>query len=123
MPSRIGSSKQINWYSVTILFASTSSSAQSLRPLCEERVVLCQAESEDLVRAEATRYGIAEQHSYRNVYGELIEWRFVQIEKIETLDPPRENKPWEVSSRFVRRSARVLKGKRAQSRHRSKIRN
>jgi hypothetical protein len=98
-----------DWYAVTVLFCSYHGDVPSLRPLCEERVVLFRGGSEKVVRRAAIAYGKAEMHSYQNLYGELVEWKFIGIERVEILEPPRDANGWEVASRFVRRSARTLR--------------
>lgn len=98
------------WFAVTLLFMSRIKGALTLRPLCEERVVLIRSLSEPDARAKATRYAKMEAHSYQNVYGKTVSWHFVRIEKIERVDGPIDEKPWEVASRFVRRNLRRLHG-------------
>jgi hypothetical protein len=96
------------WYSATVLFESAVSGSPSLRPLCEERVVLVQAANEARARAVVMRYAKEEQHSYPNVYGQAVAWRFIEIEKVEEAEKP-DSGPWEVASRFVRRRRKSLR--------------
>jgi hypothetical protein len=53
-----------------------------------------------------------EAHSYKNMYGQTVNWHFVRIEKIEELEAPVRAQPWEVASRFVRRNLRGLRQRR-----------
>jgi hypothetical protein len=96
------------WFATTLLFKSGIAEVTSVRPLCEERVVLFRAETESNATALAAEYGRNEAHEYENVRGELVAWRFVGVEKVEAVSPP-ENLGWEVASRFTRRSLRTLR--------------
>ena len=97
------------WYAVTVLFRATVDDSTSLRPLCEERVVLFHGTSESEVQEDARRYANAEAHSYKNPHGEHVDWRFTSIEKVEVLAPPAPGAGWEIASRFVRCSLRTLR--------------
>jgi hypothetical protein len=100
------------WYSVVLLFSSSIGDVASLRPLCEERVVLFRSNTAGEIDAAARRYAEREQHSYQNANGETVNWRFHGIERIEPLAEPPANEGWEVSSRYARRSLATLrKGK------------
>lgn len=96
------------WYAATLVFSSHVGDLPSLRPLCEERVVLFRAANESLAAAAAAAYGSTQEHSYRNTYGELLRWRFAGVDKIECLPAPDEQNGWEVASRLIRRSRRTL---------------
>ena len=96
------------WYAATLVFSSDVGDVPSLRPLCEERVVLFRAANEPLAAAAAGAYGSREAHSYRNTSGELVRWRFAGIDKIECLAGSPDQDGWEVASRFIRRSRQTL---------------
>lgn len=96
------------WYSVSLTFVSRVGAVESLRPLCEERIVLFQASSEAEARALALKYGREAEHSYANPRGEVVEWRLAGVEAARELEPPLGNRGWEVGSRFVRRQRRRL---------------
>ena len=98
----------LRWFAVRLLLRSHIGGTPSLRPLCEERVVLFRGPDEATVRTMATAYARGEEHSYANVYGEHVEWRFVAIEQVDALDDADPGKGWEVASRFCRRSLRTL---------------
>lgn len=97
------------WYAATLVFSSTIGRMHSLRPLCEERVVLFHAQNQTLVERMATAYGAKEAHSYENNRGEIVNWTFLGVEKIEELSPEPASGGWEVASRFVRRSQQTLR--------------
>jgi Domain of unknown function (DUF4288) len=102
------------WYAATLLFWSEVGDVPSLRPLCEERVVLLRAATKAMAEANALRHGAAEAHSYKNARGENVNWSFAGIEKLEELSGPPSAGVWEVSSRYVRRArGRLPKGAKA----------
>jgi hypothetical protein len=97
------------WYAAQLLFQSSGPEA---RPLCEERVVLVRAASEAAALRRVLVYGKAEQHSYRNVYGERVNWTFVGVEDLtDVIDQamPKEGAPREVWWRFRNRTKLSLK--------------
>lgn len=96
------------WHATTILFKSEVNGVVSLRPLCEERIVLFDTSDETQAVAAAHDYGIQESHSYENVRGELVTWVFAGVEKVEVLSTSRPQ-GWEVSAKFVRKSVRTLR--------------
>ena len=102
------------WYAATLLFWSEVGDVPSLRPLCEERVVLLRAVTKAVAEANALRHGMEEAHSYKNARGDDVSWSFAGIEKLEELSGPPSSGVWEVSSRYVRR-ARARLPKRAKT--------
>lgn len=92
----------LKWYAITILFESEIAGIQSIRPLCEERVVLFQAGNAAAARAAARRYANKAEHSYHNDKGETVQWRFAKIDRLDEIETPMST-GWEVASRFVRR--------------------
>jgi len=67
---------------------------------------LLKSVNEKSATSTAHKYGRAEEHQYSNMYGQLVKWRFVGIEKLEEIDSPTRASGWEVASRFVRRATR-----------------
>jgi hypothetical protein len=110
MPKR--APRRERWFSVTLLFCSSIDESPNLRPLCEERIVLFRGNSEKAIRHTAGLYGQSEMISYKNCYGETVNWKFLGIEELEELEPPKRGRGWEVGSRHVRRSARELRRRR-----------
>lgn len=96
------------WYSTTLIFRSDIGGVTSIRPLCEERVVLFDTSDEQEALKAAEQYGRKEAHSYANVRGENVIWRFVGVDKIQALDSP-STEGWEVAAKFVRRSWSTLR--------------
>jgi len=96
------------WYSTTCIFYSEIGGETGGRPLCEERVVLFDANDEEQALKAAKRYGRLEAHSYANAKGETVRWRFAAIESVHVLEGPSAN-GWEVSAKFVRRSLSTLR--------------
>jgi len=91
------------WFSATLIFRSEIGGVRSIRPLCEERVVLFETSNEQEAIKAAEAYGRREAHSYANESGEEVRWQFVGIDKIHALDSPTAE-GWEVAAKFVRRS-------------------
>jgi hypothetical protein len=96
------------WYSATLVFRSKISGETSIRPLCEERVVLFKANSELQAAKAAERYGRREVHSYLNAARETVSWEFAGIDDFQVLDGPAAD-GCEVRARFVRRSWSTLR--------------
>jgi hypothetical protein len=96
------------WYSATLVFQSKIAQETSIRPLCEERVVLFDANNELQAMSAAERYGRREAHSYTNAAGETVSWKLVGIDKLQVLESPA-IEGWEVSTKFVRRSWSTLR--------------
>ena len=96
------------WFAATILFRSEIDGLANLRPLCEERVVLFQAVSENEAQRHATLYAQREEHAYKNRANETVTWVFVAIEGLEVLDLPSPS-GWPVASKYVRRTLRTLR--------------
>jgi hypothetical protein len=105
---RGGGRRHQSWFSVTLLFRSVVGDSPSLRPLCEERVVLFRVDTEGEARSAAISYARDAEHSYKKLHAEGVLWRFVRIERIEGLEGPKTNIGWEIAGRFVRRSIRTL---------------
>jgi hypothetical protein len=97
------------WYAGVLLFRSEVGGVTSLRPLCEERLVLFRGGSAKQVERAARRYARREQHAYENAAGETVDWQFESLERIDLLDDPPDNDGWEVFSRFTRRSLKALR--------------
>jgi len=105
-------STQERWFAATLVFVSRIGDATSMRPLCEERIVLLHATSEEDAAVQAVTYGRREQHSYRNRMGQPVEWQFAGIERVEEAEPDPESTAWEVASRFMRRGYKSLQALR-----------
>lgn len=96
------------YFSVKLLFASKLPTP-SLRPLCEERIVVIRAPNETAASIAAERYGHAEQHEYTNQDGDLVAWTLIRVEAIVELGKPTLKEGWEVASRYTRRSVQTLR--------------
>lgn len=95
------------WYSAALIFRSDIGGVTNIRPLCEERVVLFDVTDEQEAVKAAERYGGREAHSYVNVRGEDVSWKFVGIDKIHVLESATAD-GWEVAAKFTRRSWSTL---------------
>lgn len=72
------------YYSAVVIFVS-GSSASDYEPLYEEVVVLMSAESEEQAAEKAIAYGRAQEHSYKNGYGEMITVSFKRLVAVKEL--------------------------------------
>ena len=98
-----------NYFAATLLFRSHVGDNESLRPLCEERVLLLRAATSAEAQAQASRYGRSEEHSYRSVAGDVVRWTFVRVLGVQEVGTPPVSGVWEVSSRYVRRRLATLR--------------
>jgi hypothetical protein len=96
------------WYSATLVFRSHIAGETSLRPLCEERVVVFDVANEHQALKAAERYGRREAHSYPNVDGEQVSWQLAGIDNVHAISAPLPE-GWEVAAKFVRRSWSTLR--------------
>jgi len=94
----------LSWYATHLIFEAWIDVELEADPLCEDQVVLFRARDEGTAREFATRYGKAEQASYRNDRGQVVEWKFARCEAVEEAGPKPDNWGWEVASRFFRPS-------------------
>jgi hypothetical protein len=97
------------WYAATLIFSSSIAGVESLRPLCEERIVLFSAANVSGATALAMKHGLSEEHSYRNRRNELVRWRFIGVERVEAVPFDGAGGGWEVASRYVRRSRKTIR--------------
>ena len=97
------------YFAVTLLFRSHVGDSESLRPLCEERVILLCATTAAQAQAQAGKYGRSEEHSYRSVAGDLVRWTFVRVVGVEEVGSAPVAGAWEVASRYVRRRLATLR--------------
>lgn len=98
-----------HWFAVTMVFMSRIGKSRTLRPLCEERIVLFRADSKSEAGALGRKHGRSEEHSYEAVNGKRVTWSFIGIESIDDVTQHESNGPWEIGSRYVRRSLKRLK--------------
>ena len=105
---RLALSPRAMFNAATLLFASRVDQVDGLRPLCEERVVIVRGKNEMDVREKLARYGRTEEHRYENDRGEVVEWRYVCVAKLEPIEYPGRADVLEVATRFVRRGLRSI---------------
>ena len=78
------------WYAVRALYRSDveHKGASSVRTLLEESVLLFKS-TPSSVAAKGHQVAKQRQHSYRNVYGEMVSWKLHQVlEIVEVVDQP-----------------------------------
>lgn len=70
----------------------------------EEIVLLVYASDEEEAKRKAIAYGKSRESSYNNEYGELVSWKFVQIERVCLVEDESLNDGTELFSRFLKES-------------------
>jgi hypothetical protein len=89
------------WYAVRALFRADHGrkDARSVRTLLEESVLLFKS-TPSAVAAKGRQVAKQHQHSYRNVYGEMVSWKLHQVLEIVAVFDQRITEGSEVYSRF-----------------------
>jgi hypothetical protein len=67
------------WYGARLIFEAVHPTEPALASVFEERIILVQAPTEAEARRKAETYGRAEQDSYRNGYGDPVDWVFREV--------------------------------------------
>ena|ERR1043166_7095937 len=91
------------WFTASLLFRSDHRGARNAKePLWEEQIILFDADDEPAAERKAAQYGQAQEHEYLNRDGELVHWKFVQVESVYQVDAPVLGDGTELFSRFLR---------------------
>ena len=93
------------WFSANLLFQSAHEPGVmpgSENSVWEESVVLLEAESEQEAHLLALRMGQEREVSYKNVYGEMVSWRFDSIQALCEIGLEHPSHGSEVFSRFLK---------------------
>jgi hypothetical protein len=90
------------WFGVNIFLKGECATRATDETLWEERVVLIQALSKHEARARAEQIGRESECQYVSGTGELIEWKFVTVERVHQIEGEDLDPGTEVFSRFLR---------------------
>jgi hypothetical protein len=74
------------WFAVNLLLRSTRPNDPQADGPWEESLFLIRADAEEEARREAERIGRAEEHEYVSATGDLVRWRFQQIESVSPIE-------------------------------------
>jgi len=89
------------WFAASLLFKSVHP-GQVDDHLWEESIFLVRAESEEEARQKADRLGKAEEHEYVAANGEMTQWTFQGVERIQEILDDKLEDGTEIFSRFLR---------------------
>jgi len=90
-------------YSVCLLFKSIHV-CPSKDDLWEESIRLIIADNKEMALQKAQNIGKSDETAYKNVQGDMVKWKFVQIERIYEIIEGSISDGCEVFSRFLRES-------------------
>lgn len=93
------------WYSAKLLYESRVDDGASIDPLCEESIIVIDAEDEQSAMVKAVAFGHEGQHSYKNAEQRDVTWRFVGVVEIQDLCEAHLASGTEVHSRLFRKGA------------------
>lgn len=91
------------WFSAKCIFVSKIDGHLLSEPLCEESIILFEAESLESARQSALDLAKKAEHSYKNEQGEEVEWRFEELIEVQDLCEEQLYSGVEVFSRLFRR--------------------
>ena len=92
------------WYSAKLLYESHVDDDQRIGPLCEESIILVEADDEKSAEAKAVKHGQEGEHSYENPDGNMVVWRFVKVLETQDLCEEKLYPGVEVYSRLYRKN-------------------
>ena len=73
------------WFSARVLFVSMIDGHRESDPLCEESIILVNAEGEEDALKEADLVAKAMEHDYENEKGETVAWKLAGIVELQDL--------------------------------------
>ncbi len=91
------------WYSAKLLFESEVMDNVEVSPLCEESIVLIEADNESEATEKAQQIGLKAEHSYANVEGVRVTWHFKRVLELQDLCEESIYSGVEVFSRLFRK--------------------
>ena len=94
------------WYTASLLFKGVHEDRPAITPIWEEVIVLLDAESESAAKGIAERVGKSKEHAYSVSHPDehLLNWVFMQVEQVCSIDDDRLESGVELFSRFLRQS-------------------
>lgn len=88
------------WYGATLLLLCRVNHDAIGRWTCDEQVRVVRAHDEETARQKAEYLERKEEHSYNNVYGEVVSWEFIATTNIYDIDDETIADGTEISSRL-----------------------
>ena len=89
------------FYGVSLLFKSLHSVASDDDPLWEFRVLLIDAISEEEAELKGKQIGEASEETYEAQKGDMVTWKFIQVESVSEIDEEDLKDGAELFSRFM----------------------
>lgn len=89
------------WYVATLIIRSKVDNQSTGPWTCQEQIRIIEAPNEDEAYRKSIKLGQGEEHSYRNVYGELVYWEFIGLEDLEELSDEEIQDGMEIRCRFL----------------------
>jgi hypothetical protein len=74
-----------SWFSAKLLFMAMVKGHEKDDPLCEESIIVLQAEDDSIAKTSASQTAIKMEHDYVNEDGEQVEWKFMGILEVQDL--------------------------------------
>ena len=90
------------WFCACALSVAEHDQKHPTDALWEEQIFLIDAESEEDARVKGEQVARAERAEYRNAAGEMIHWKFKNIESVHQIMDEELKSGTEVFSRFLR---------------------
>ncbi len=88
-------------YGTSLLFKAIHSVPSEKTPLWEFRVVLIEAINEQDAQEKAEKIGKKSEHSYEAQKGDIVTWKFIQVESISVIESEHLKNGTEVFSQFL----------------------
>ena len=94
------------WYTASLLFKGVHEKRPAIAPIWEEVIVLLEAEGESDAKRIAERAGKSKEHAYSVSHPDehLLNWVFMQVERVCSIDAARLESGVQLFSRFLRQS-------------------
>jgi hypothetical protein len=94
------------WCTASLLFKGVHEKRPAITPIWEEVIVLLDAESESAAKEIAERVGKSKEHTYYVSHPDkhLLNWVFMQVERVCSIDAAQLESGVELFSRFLRHS-------------------
>ncbi len=89
------------FYGTSLLFKTIHSAPSGKEPIWEFRVVLVEAIDEQGAQEKAERIGRNAEHSYEAQKGDIVTWKFIQVESISSIESEDLKNGTELFSQFL----------------------
>jgi hypothetical protein len=94
------------WYAGSLLFKALHVRSPEPDPVCEERIILVQAQTEAEARVVAEQTGKNAEHEYEvsSPETDVLRWTFVGLQKLHPIEDSTLHSGTELFSRFLKQS-------------------